>query len=149
MLKLNVNHLHIIKVHLVVGLDIKFAPLLSKLKLFKTRIKVKHLTLEKGFWTVEPIWLFTWLKVNHVLSSIWVVLLHHSVAVLIIIKVGLEKCQKFIPRNVMSIKNSFTGTQWDAKNVLELRRRESYWQHSLDTFIPNGLNERFVGIPLL
>ena len=31
-----------------------------------------------------------------------------------------------------------------AENVLELRRRESYWQHRLDTFIPNGLNERFV-----
>ena len=36
-----------------------------------------------------------------------------------------------------------------AENVLELRRRESYWQHRLDTFIPNGLNERFVGIPIL
>ena len=36
-----------------------------------------------------------------------------------------------------------------AENVLELRRRESYWQHRLYTFIPNGLNERFVGIPML
>ena len=36
-----------------------------------------------------------------------------------------------------------------AANVLELRRGESYWQHRLDTFIPNGLNERFVGIPIL
>ena len=33
--------------------------------------------------------------------------------------------------------------------VLELRQRESYWQHRLDTFIPNGLNECFVGIPML
>ena len=80
----------------------------------------------------------------------WVVLLHHSVAVLIITKVGLEKCQKFIPRNVMSIKNNFIVTIIDrTENVLELRRRESYWQHRLDTFIPNGLNERFVGIPML
>ena len=35
------------------------------------------------------------------------------------------------------------------ENVLELRRGESYWQHSLDTFIPNGMNEHFVGIPIL
>ena len=33
-----------------------------------------------------------------------------------------------------------------AENVLELRRRESYWQHSLDTFILDGLNECFIGI---
>ena len=36
-----------------------------------------------------------------------------------------------------------------AENVLELRRRDRYWQHSLDTFIPNGLNKSFVGIPML
>ena len=40
----------------------------------------------------------------------WVVLLHRSVAILIIIKLGLEKCQKFIPVNEMSIKNNFTVT---------------------------------------
>ena len=48
-LKLNVNHLQIIKVCLVAGLDAKFVLLLRKLKLFKTRIKGKHLTLEKEF----------------------------------------------------------------------------------------------------
>ena len=37
------------KVYLVVGLDAKFVLLLRKLTLFKTRVKVKHLTLEKGF----------------------------------------------------------------------------------------------------
>ena len=36
-----------------------------------------------------------------------------------------------------------------AKNVLELRRRDNYWEHKLDTFVSNGLNERFVGIPVL
>ena len=36
-----------------------------------------------------------------------------------------------------------------AENVLELRRRESHWQQRLDMFIPNGLNEHFVGIPIL
>ena len=30
-----------------------------------------------------------------------------------------------------------------------LRRREGCWQQRLDTFIPNGLNKRFVGIPIL
>ena len=29
-------------------------------------------------------------------------------------------------------------------NVEELRKRESFWQHELDTFQPNGLNEREV-----
>ena len=33
--------------------------------------------------------------------------------------------------------------------VLELRRRESYWQHGVDMFIPNGLNEHFLGISML
>ena len=101
-LKLNVNHLHVINVRLAVGLDAKFVLLLRKLKLFKTRIKVKHLTLEKGFWTVVPIWLFTWLNVDHVSSSMWVVLLHHSVP--------LKKCQKLIPSNAISIKNKFIAT---------------------------------------
>ena len=41
-----------------------------------------------------------------------------------------------------------TSIEW-AENVLVLRRRESYWQHRLDTCIPNGLNERFDGIPML
>ena len=29
-------------------------------------------------------------------------------------------------------------------NVEDLRKRESFWQHELDTFQPNGLNEREV-----
>ena len=36
-----------------------------------------------------------------------------------------------------------------AENAIELRRGGSCWQHRLDTFIPNKLNERFVGIPML
>ena len=36
-----------------------------------------------------------------------------------------------------------------AETFLELRLRESYWQHSLDTFISNRLNERFVDTPML
>ena len=32
---------------------------------------------------------------------------------------------------------------------LELMCRESYWQHRLDMSIPSGLNEHFVGIPIL
>ena len=44
----------------------------------------------------------------------WVVLSHRSVAVLRITEVGLEKSQKFIPRNVMSTNNNFivTLTLW-------------------------------------
>ena len=108
--KLNVNHLQIMKGCLAIGLDSKYVHLLRKQTLFKTRIKVKHLTLEKRFWTVVAIWLFTWLSVNHVLSSIWVVLLHRFVPILIIIKVGLGKYQSSIPINVTSIKNNFIIT---------------------------------------
>ena len=38
-----------IKVRVAVGLDDKFVLLLRKVTLFKTRIKAKYLTLEKGF----------------------------------------------------------------------------------------------------
>ena len=31
-----------------------------------------------------------------------------------------------------------------AENVVDLRKRESFWQHQLDTFKPNGLNDREV-----
>ena len=57
------------------------------------------------------------INVIHVLSSIWIVLLHRSVPFLVIIKVGLEKCQKFIPINAMSVKNNFivTSTLRDTK----------------------------------
>ena len=77
---------------------------------FQTKDKSERFDIRKGILTVVPIGLFTRLSVNHVLSSMWEVLLHRSVAVLIIIRAGLEKCQKVIPRNVMSIKNSFIVT---------------------------------------
>ena len=50
------------------------------------------------------------MSVNHVQSNMWVAILHRFVAVLIIIKTELEKCQTFIPGNVMSIKNNFMVT---------------------------------------
>ena len=31
-------------------------------------------------------------------------------------------------------------------SVDDVRRRESFWQHELDTFQPNGLNEREVAL---
>ena len=31
-------------------------------------------------------------------------------------------------------------------NVEDLRKRESFWQHELDTFQPNGLNEQEVAL---
>ena len=77
---------------------------------FQTKDKSERFDIRKGILTVVPIWLFTRLSVNHVLSSMWEVLLHRSVAVLIIIRAGLEKCQKIIPRNVISIKNNFIVT---------------------------------------
>ena len=53
--------------------------------------------------------------------------IHSSVAVLIIMKVGREKCQNFIPKNVMSIKNKFIVTLtlratvgWRTRRLLSL-----------------------------
>ena len=43
-------------------------------------------------------------------------------------------------------------TDWEVRlielgvSVDDVRRRESYWQHELDTFQPNGLNEREVAL---
>ena len=80
----------------------------------------------------------------------WVALLHCSVAVLIIVKVGLEKCQNVYQEQFHHHFNSEGHNvmeAWEitiidrAKNVLDLRRRESYWQHRL--------NESFVGIHML
>ena len=136
-----------------------------KLTLFKTRIKVKRLALEKGFWTAEATWLFSWFSVNDVLSSIWVVLLHRSVPVLIIIKAGLEKCQKFMPKKCNVYQKQFhchfnsegrnEKEDWkitiidSSENVLELWHRERYWQHRLNSFSSNELNECFVDILML
>ena len=33
-----------------------------------------------------------------------------------------------------------------AESVDDIRRRESFWQYELDTFQPNGLNERDVAL---
>ena len=88
----------------------QICPFIEETNTFQNKDKSETFDIKKGFWTVVPIWLFKWLSVNHVLSSMWVVLLHRSVAILIIIKAGLQKCQKFIPRNDMSIKNNFIVT---------------------------------------
>ena len=33
-----------------------------------------------------------------------------------------------------------------SESTKDLRKRESFWQHELDTFQPNGLNEREVAL---
>ena len=87
----------------------------------------------------------------------WVELLHLSVPVLMISKVYPNKCnvyQEQFHRHFNSEGHNWME-DWKitiidrAENVLELRCRESYWQHRFDTFIPNGLNESFVGIATL
>ena len=80
------------------------------------------------------------------------------------IKVELEKCQKFISINDKcnvyqeQLHRHFNSEEHNwmeitvtdrAENDLELRCRESCWQRSLDTFIPNGLNESFAEISVI
>ena len=73
-------------------------------------------------------------------------------------KSGARKVSKAYPKKCNVYREQFhrhfnyeghNGTEdWKitiidrVENVLELRRRENYWQHRLDTFIPNRLNER-------
>ena len=86
--KLNVNHLQIIKVRLVVDLDARFVLLLRRLTF--CRDKSEKSDIRKGLLNCRSDLVVTWLSVNHVLSSMWVVLLHRSIPVLIMIKVGLD-----------------------------------------------------------
>ena len=71
-------------------------------------------------------------------------------------KSGDRKVSKVYPKKCNVYQEQFNRhngmEDWiidRAKSVLELRRKESYWQNRLDMFIPNGLNEHFVGIPML
>ena len=84
------------------------------------------------------------------------VLVHHSVPVLII-KVRLEKCQKYPNKGNVYQKQFHCHFNSKGHNVMEdwkiiiIDRAEKFLEvrHGLDTFIPNGLNERFVGICML
>ena len=87
----------------------QICPFIEETKTFQNKDKSETFDIRKGILNCSSN-LVVYLSVNHVLSSMWVVLLHRSVAVLIIIKVRLERCQKCIPRNVMSIKNNFIVT---------------------------------------
>ena len=71
-------------------------------------------------------------------------------------KSGDRKVSKVYPKKCNVYQEQFNRhngmEDWiidRAKSVLELRRKESYWQNRLDMFIPNGLNEHFVDIPML
>ena len=90
----------------------------------------------------------------------WVIILHHSVVVLItrkVSKVYPKKCNAYQEQFHSDFNSEGHNGMEDwkitifdrAENVLKLRRRESYWQHRLDMFISNGLNERFPSIPIL
>ena len=72
---------------------------IKETKTLLNKDKSKRFYIKKGLYIKKG---FTGLSVDHVLSSMWVVLLHCSVP--------LEKIQKIIPRNVMSIKNNFIAT---------------------------------------
>ena len=77
---------------------------------FQTKDESETFDIRKEILNCSTNLVVYFMSVNHVQSSMWVALLHCSVAILIIIKAGLEKCQKFISRNVMSIKNNFMVT---------------------------------------
>ena len=90
-------------------LDVKFVLLFRKLTLFKTRIKVKRLALRKEFDCSSNF--FVYLNECNSSSKQYVdstTTLFRTV--LVTVKVGLEHCQKFIPANVMFIKNKFIVT---------------------------------------
>ena len=84
----------------------QICPFIEETKTFQNKDKSETFDIRKGILNCSSILVVYLIE----FTCMWVVLLHGSVAVLIIIKVGLEKCQKCIPRNVMSIKNNFIVT---------------------------------------
>ena len=84
----------------------QICPFIEETKTFQNKDKSETFDIRKGILNCSSILVIYLIE----FTCMWVVLLHGSVAVLIIIKVGLEKCQKCIPRNVMSIKNNFIVT---------------------------------------
>ena len=77
----------------------QICPFIEETKTLLNKDKSKRFYIKKGFYIKKR---FTGLNVDRVLSRMWVVLLHCPVL--------LEKFQKLIPRNVMSIKNNFIAT---------------------------------------
>ena len=55
-------------------------------------------------------------------------------------------------RSKKVLQESFHESDWEVRlidhgvSVDDVRQREFYWQHKLDTFQPNGLNEREVAL---
>ena len=161
--KLNVNHLQIIKAHHVVGLDVKFALLfksfcqICKSETFDIRIGILNCSTDLVVYLIECKSCFK----QYVSSTITPFRSRFNNY-----KSGVRKLSKVYPKKCNVYQEQFhchihseghNGMEdWKitiidrAENVLDLRRRQqSYWQYRLDTFIPNVLNERFVGIPML
>ena len=88
----------------------QICPFIEETKTFQNKDKSETFDIRNGILNCSTDLVVYLIECKSCSTRMWVVLLHCSVAVLIIAKVGPEKCQKFIPRNVMSIKNNFTVT---------------------------------------
>ena len=158
------NHLEIIKVHLAVGLDVTFILFLRKLKL-QNKDKSETFDIRTGILNCRSnlvVYLIECKSCSKQYVGSTITPIHSRFNNY---KSWARKVSKVFPKNCNVYQKQFhhhfnseghNGMQdWKitiidrAKSVLELRCRESYWQHSLDTFIPNGLNEHFVSIPVL
>ena len=85
-------------------------PFIEETKTFQNKGKSETFDIRKRVSNCSTDFVVYLIECKSCSNQFWIKLLHCSIPVLIIIKVGLEKCQKFIPRNLMSIKNSFTVT---------------------------------------
>ena len=121
LLKLNVNHLHIIKVHLNVGLDAKFVLLLRKLILLQNKNKSDTFYIRKGILKCSTNLVVYLTECKSCPKQYVGSTITPFIAVLIIKKAWLEKCLKFIPRNIMSIKNNFIVTLGSQSTLKKLK----------------------------
>ena len=158
------NHLQIVKVFFVVGLNVKLVPLLRKLKL-QSKDKSEILDIRKEILNCSTDFLVCFIQwkscfeqyVGSAITPLRSSLINYKSGARKVSKVYERKCNVFQEqfRRHFNSEGHNGMEEWKitiidrAKNAIELRRRGSCWQHRLDTFIPNRLNERFVGIPML
>ena len=138
------NHLRIIKLRLVVGLDAKFFLLLKKLTLFQTKVKVKCLMLEKGLQTLLAICMFNWLSVNHVFLQYLGGTATPFRTRFYNYKSGARKVLKAYPNKCNVYQEQF-HLHFNSEGHSGIKD----WKITITAFIPNKLNERFVDILML
>ena len=138
-------------------LGAKYADMLWLLKHLDISVLKENIALSPITWTVVLTMLCIFFHAKHVQNNTEVVVKISDLDLIIISQpIGISL------KGISSNKRHFTHTLrmtnimvWvirkntlidQAESADDLRRRESFWQYELDTFQPNGLNERDVAL---